>query len=383
MKNLILLFLGLLLATTGQAQIAKTVNLTTAGTLSTVLTSDEKSTVTNLSITGPIDARDFKTMRDSMYALTVIDISGVVIFDYTGNKGTQGSSSQSYAYPANTFPAFAFYNGAMGRGKYITSITLPDNIIAIDQCAVWECSNLKSINIPLLTTSIGYQAFDGCTALTNITLPPNLITIGNNVFRKCNSLPSITIPSSVWSIGEGALSCDALINVESDNLNFSSSDGILFNKNNTVLLQCPTSKTGQYIIPSTVNIIGKSAFYLCKLSSVIIPTSVTEILQGAFYWSSLLLSVEIPSSVTSIGTGVFSSCSKLNSVTIPSSVTTIKSLAFYNCSSLESIYIPSSVNSISYDAFAGSITNINVDENNLNYSSIDGVLFAKNKNRLI
>jgi uncharacterized ParB-like nuclease family protein len=115
------------------------------------------------------------------------------------------------------------------------------------------------------------------------------------------------------------------------------------------------------------------------LTSLTIGNSVTSIGSGAFSGCSSLTSVTIPNSVTSIGNSAFSGCSGLTSVTIPNSVTTIGYYAFSGCSGLTSVTIPNSVTSIESSAFSGcnSLLSINVANNNLNYSSIAGVLFNK------
>ena len=93
-------------------------------------------------------------------------------------------------------------------------------------------------------------------------------------------------------------------------------------------------------IPSSVTEIGLSAFSGCSgLISLTIPSSVTWIGQSAFEGCSSLTSLTIPSSVTSIGWYAFKGCSGLTSLTIPSGVTSIGSYAFYGCSGLTSIYV--------------------------------------------
>ena len=103
------------------------------------------------------------------------------------------------------------------------------------------------------------------------------------------------------------------------------------------------------------DIIGKYAFRDCKsLTSVIIPSSVTEIREYAFDGCSSLINVNIPSSVTEIGCGAFSGCHSLTSVNIPSSVTSIGKYAFFYCSGLKSIYVyAETVPSIGAGAFKG------------------------------
>ena len=107
-------------------------------------------------------------------------------------------------------------------------------------------------------------------------------------------------------------------------------------------------------IPSSVTEIGSYAFEDCSgLTSLTIPSSVTEIGWYAFEGCSGLTSLTIPSSVTSIGRETFMGCSGLTSLTIPSSVTSIGWSAFSGCSGLTSLTIPSSVTSIGYYAFSG------------------------------
>ncbi len=108
-------------------------------------------------------------------------------------------------------------------------------------------------------------------------------------------------------------------------------------------------------LPSGVTEIGWGAFEGCKgLISLTIPSSVTSIGWGVFYGCSGLTSLTIPSSVTSIGECAFYGCSGLTSLTIPSSVTKIDCWGlFYGCSGLTSLTLPSSVTSIGLEAFNG------------------------------
>ena len=100
--------------------------------------------------------------------------------------------------------------------------------------------------------------------------------------------------------------------------------------------------------------LGDCAFINCaELTSITIPSSVTEIDEEVFAGCSGLTSLPISSSVTKIGKRAFEGCTGLTSVTIPSSVTSIDQFAFYGCSGLTSVNIPSSVTKISYQAFRG------------------------------
>ena len=131
---------------------------------------------------------------------------------------------------------------------------------------------------------------------------------------------------------------------------------------------CDISLSGDIVLPSKIE--GKP---------------VTSIGSSAFRGCSSLTSITIPDSVTSIGSSAFENCSSLTSVTIPDSVTSIGYDAFSWCNSLTSITIPDSVTSIGWDAFdrCEKLTQINVDTANTVYSSVNGVLFSKDKTELI
>ena len=272
----------------------------------------------------------------------------------------------------------------------LTSITIPEGVTSIGRYAFDECSSLTSITIPNSVTSIGDGAFRRCKNLTSITIPNSVTSIGDSAFWGCSSLTNITIPEGITSIGDDAFyMCSSLtsINVSENNKNYCSVDGVLFNKDKTELIQYPIKKEGtSYKIPNSVTSIGDRIFRWCEnLTSITIPNSVTSIGQEAFLGCSSLTSITIPNSVTSIEKWVFAECSSLTSITIPEGVTSIGSYAFYDCSSLTSITIPEGVTSIGNWALSGcsSLTSINVSDNNKNYSSIDGVLFNKDKTEII
>jgi hypothetical protein len=298
------------------AQVSKTVNVDTAGTLSSLLTATEKSTVTNLTLTGNIDARDFKTMRDEMLVLSSVDIENTNIQGYTGSGGT--SSSSKITYLENEVPQNAF-NASLGKSNQIKSIILPNRLASIGNNAFVSCKELENFTIPGFVKTIGTNAFSNCSKLVGMNIPKSVVSIGSAAFQYCLGLKEITVPSSVATIGSNIfLSCENLENIYVDPSNsyFTSIDGVVFNKTQTKLLIFPPGREGSYSIPSSVLSIESLAFCNChKLRSVFIPNTVTSLGDHAFS-ASRLTTVTIPKSINSIGNGAFLFCNLLNEINV-------------------------------------------------------------------
>ncbi len=227
-------------------------------------------------------------------------------------------------------------------------------------------------------------------SVKKVTIKDGVTSVGDGAFRYCVGLINTTIPKSVAGIGEESFyGCDSLINIDVDrnNLNYSSINGDLYNKGRTELVQYAIGKNDAlFDIPDGVISIRNSAFSFCgNLTGVTIPGSVTDIGQHAFMSCSSLINVTIPSSVSRIGDGAFASCSSLPDIVIPSGVMDIGGSAFVGCRSLVSITISDSVSRIGDSAFRGcvSLTNIDVDSNNPNYRSVSGNLYSKDGTKLI
>ncbi|MFZ4725678.1 MAG: leucine-rich repeat domain-containing protein [Paludibacter sp.] len=338
---------------------SKTISLPTAGKLSSLLTADEKSSITNLTITGKIDARDFKCMRDEMSVLSVLDISADTIQAFTGSGGTDPYFD---VYPANEIPRYSFSNPNTMTGKNsLTSIKLPSTITSIGEAAFYKCSGWTgNLIIPDLVTSIGNSAFADCRGLNgNLTIGKNVISIGNGAFRDCNSLSgSLIIPSTVSTIGDGAFSgC-------SEFTGHLSVPNLVTSVGNSAFETC--NKLTGLTLGSALTTIGSYAFQSCTglIGNLIIPNSVTIIKDNGFSNCSGLTGLTLGNGLVTLGENAFYSCMGLTGLlTLPASLTSIGVYSFGDCSGLTELFIPGSLTSISNYAFknCSALTKISVN----------------------
>ena len=240
-------------------------------------------------------------------------------------------------------------------GKTDSSFAIPDSVTSIAGNSFSFCSNLANITIPDSVSVINNYAFMRCESLENITIPNSVKSIGGYGFWHCKNLKSVTIPESVTEIGYSPFGyCSNLTNitVNENNKQFTSSDGNLYNKDCTTLIQYAAGKTdSSFAIPNSVTYIGYEAFGGCSgIKNITIPNSVKSVNQAIFSDCKNLISVTIPNSITSISYCMFADCSNLTNVVIPDSVTEIGLYAFRGCASLKKITIPYSVTSIGDDA---------------------------------
>ena len=375
--------------------------------------------------------------------LTSIEIpNSVTAIGPAAFYGCKGLTSITIPNNVTTIGDYLFWNC-----KGLKSITIPNNVTLVGNYAFYGCTGLTSIEIPNSVTSIGSSAFSDCIGLTSITIPNNVTSIGGSAFEGCSSLTSITIPNSVTSIGSSAFSdCTGLTSIVIPNgvtaissYAFSGCTGLtsivipngVTSIGNGVFSDC--TRLTSITIPDSVKEIGNYVFQRCiGLTSIEIPNSVKEIGNRAFERCIALTSIEIPNSVTKIGDYAFSECTELVSVTIENGETEIGGYAFegtpwfnnqpdgcvyigrslcaykgemsqgthikvkegtieicggvfQGCTGLASIEIPNSVTSIGYQAFSGctGLMSIDVDKDNQSYTSVDGVLYDKNKTTLI
>lgn len=238
-------------------------------------------------------------------------------------------------------------------GSGITSVTIPDSVITIEN-----------------------YAFDACSNMTNLTIGSGLASIGEDAFRECSSLKSIVVSpnNTIYDSREG---CNYIIETATNKIIVGSDNTLI--PNSIIAIGKRAFKycniTGELIIPNGVTTIEYEAFFGSNLTGLTIPNSVTNIGVRAFYQcSGLTGELVIPDSVTELGGSAFDECTGLTSVvtgsgitticgfdgctgltnvTIGPNVTTIDLFAFGHCTGLTSIVIPDSVQTIGQSAFLG------------------------------
>ena len=292
-------------------------------------------------------------------------------------------------------------------------------------------TQIETITIGAGVTSVGQNAFIGCTALTSVTLPDGLQTIGIWAFKGCMSLTNLTLPKSVTSIGWLAFSnCEALKDVTVfwdtplDNISADAFSGSGIAGLNKVKLYVPAGKTGAYkaanvwggfdvqeipegtlstglhwqYIPSTktLSITGSGAMpnfnfinqpwspFQYEIETATIGAGVTSVGKTAFTGCTALKSVTLPAGLKTIEENAFLGCTALKSVTLPAGLKTLGEAAFSGCSALTRIELPASLETIGTNAFdALGLTEIKVQTGNTHFEAEDGVLYNKGKTTLL
>ncbi len=301
---------------------------------------------------------------------------------------------------------------AFDSAHNLKKIELTQSVSEIESYAFAYIYSLESIHISSSLTSLGERAFSACIKLKNVTwdancqlstipnyafsncalsdinLPAGVANVSDYAFYSCNSLKYVNIPSTVTQWNSSALSgCNNLIriSVDDDNTNYSSVNGVLFNKDKSVLMTYPAGKTetdSTYNVPEEVVEIASGAFVNSKFENIVMPDCVTKIGSMGFYNAKInsinleniteigsnafsgcdnLTEVTWPAKVNVLPTSIFNSCNNLETVIIPDTVTEINDYSFYLCTSLKNIQLPSSLKTIGRYAF-------------LNCSSLDNII---------
>ena len=259
----------------------------------------------------------------------------------SGNCGENGDNVQWAFYESGTLYIYgignmknyssAYYMPCKDYREQIQTVIIETGVTSIGSYSLSRCINLTSVNIPNTIISIGYYAFEQDEGLTSVIIPDSVTSIGSAAFNSCRGITSFTIPNSVTSIGSGAFNyCTSLTSIT---------------------------------LPENLNKIDSELFRHCQsLTSITIPSTVTSIGTWAFGECTSLANVEIPDSVTSIGQCAFDQCDSFTTISVSKYVTDISSGAFQNCTNL---------------------TSVNIDSDNPNYISENGIVYKKDKTTLL
>ena len=225
-------------------------------------------------------------------------------------------------------------------------------------------------------TAIADSACKAKVLLNNVVLNKELVDIGNEAFRSCTSLRSILIPKNVRHLGDSAFrDCTNLKDLVIE-------DDIEIGER--AFENCVNLKHVK--LPSDLKEIYSGVFNSCKsLETIKLPKYLIAIGDNAFASCHSLKSIQIPSSVSRIDDASFSDCCSLTEIVIPEGVYKVGKNVFKDCTRLKSVEIPASLVKIDAGTFRGciSLEKISVNSKNKHYKIMDGVMFNKNKSKLV
>lgn len=278
------------------------------------------------------------TAGDLNYSVNADGVSVTVTghaLDYEHANGPL-NIPEAVNYQGTDYTVTAIGNAAFLYYFYLTSLSLPNSLVTIENSAFAYCSGFTGdLIIPNSVVTIEESAFFTCYSFDgDFVIGNSVTTIGDGAFNSCDGLHGVlNIPSSVESIGSMAFRyCNfSGMTVDPANPVFDSRDNsnaIIVTETNELLIGCVNS-----VIPNTVTAIGEDAFCGLALTSINIPNSVTRIGAGAYaFCFSATGDLTIPNSVEFIGAGAFTQCTGLDgTLTIGESVKFIGDYAFRQC----------------------------------------------------
>ena len=316
---------------------------TASGKLDALIGNDA-ATATELTLSGTMDARDFKFIAESMPGLSTLDLGEVTIEEYSDKEPLFANFTY---YPANELPKYSL------MGTSIRSVVLPSTLTSIGEASFAGCTELSEITVPSTVTEIGNYAFSGDVKLTavkgcenvtkvgeyafshdgelaSVAAMPKLENVGGYAFLDSKRLASFTFAATVQTIGEGAFSGSGLTAVDmsgSPRLNVIGAWAFADN-----------SSLKEVKLPQTVAAIGDGAFfYSTSLQSIRVPSGVTKINDFAFMGGKAMATVELPEGLKEIGDYAFSDWQNVKKILVPSTVEYIGERAMRNWDSLEEL----------------------------------------------
>lgn len=323
----------------------------------------DDTSITSLTVTGQMDARDFKFIADELDALRTIDLSGATVVEYSNH--TKPLFNNEVKYSANCIPAMAFF------GKKITTITLPEGIKGIGMGAFAGCNQLTALTFPEGLDSIAAYAFSA-SKLNQILLPESIKSLGKGVFSNMQNLNKVVIePTSNLEIPESAFENTKTVNYVTLGPNVTAIGDHAFKGTNRLLhLTFSGANNINHIgkeafLGSAINNfnfgqatvithIDDYAFAQSKQPSATIPAATGHVGKGAFYYATDLTSYVPNPANDTIADLLLAGTAVTNDVTAETQISYIGRYAFYN-SQIKSLILPSTVNYIGERAMAGMI----------------------------
>ncbi len=381
MKKLFFLFaflVGLGISNSVYAQLVKEVTLTSANTLASELGADVGK-VTSLKVNGLLRAEDFKTMKEQMNMLQVLDMSGVT------ELPKMGGAWEGLRYiPANSFQ----------NKLTLQKVVFPEVLQIIEGEAFSGCNNLTEADFSKVSQlrSIEYRAFYECSGLRDLDLSActSLVGIGSNAFYRCSNLQTVNLSGcgKLSNIGSYAFRyCSSLRTVDLSNCSaLATLDSYVFsdcsNLTNVSLEGCTALTTiGESAFANNYSKSQLSNFDFSQL------TALKDIGESAFSNSALAGDIAFASGITQLGRSAFSNCYNITSVDFSKStqLAVISSGTFSSCQSLKKVDLSNcvSLNTLNIGAFSNCSSLEEVVINNGFYTSIDGVVFVVDKATLL
>ena len=305
---------------------------TTPGQLHSLI---EDVTITELTVSGEMDARDFHYISSELSSLTSLDLSGVTIVAYSDSN--RPLTAAVYDYEAATLPH------SMLMGMKLERIVLPSTLQAIGHAALAGCDRLTAIEIPASVTAIGDYAFSG-SGLQNVSIPSTVQTVGRGAFAHCMGLQSATVGSPV--IGDYAFVGDSQL------------QGVQLSQDVRRIGIEAFHGTGLQSLDAShatgLDSLGNWALASTPLSSVSLPQGMTQMGDGAFFGTTQLSATSMPTALHEVPDYAFAGGSHIVSDTLlHEGVTRIGDYAFYNWSNTRHFFIPGTVSHIGTRAMAG------------------------------
>ena len=316
----------------------------TAGYLKDSIAASHKdiAMVKRMKVTGTINARDFRIMRDSMPNLMALNlkdvrIKGVYSYIFGGEECWPDKAED------DVLPGFCFK-----YKKTLTSIVLPDVLKRIDAEAFFHSGLTGSLNIPEGVVEIDESAFAGNDFTGVLTLPSTLKKIGSNAFSLAGFKCPLNLPDGIEEIGSGCFyDCRYLYG----NLILPSH---LKKIGSSAFAYCENLR-GDLVIPESLTVIPTNTFTQCGFGGRLqLHDGITAIGNEAFYINGFIGELELPKSLIVFGGSNFEGNYFSGSFKIPKGLLSISSFAFLNCAFTGEAEIPEGVTCIHKNAFYNS-----------------------------